>query len=90
MPEVNEAAINTAGIMGGGTIIVSVLGAKTPATSLPKGAIFDDMTRSVMIALETVRELDLSSPTLLTEYSAVFQTVFSFFNIRWTLGSEDA
>ena len=89
MPKVDKAVINTAGIMRGGTIVVSVLGTKTPAAGLPKGAIFDNVTRSVMVALETVGELNLSSLTPLAKYSAVFQTVFSFFNVRWALGGEN-
>ena len=89
MPKVDEAAIDTAGIMGGGAVVVSMLGTKTPVASLPKRAVFDDMARSVMVALETIRELDLSSLTSLAKYDAVFQTVFSFFNIRWALGSEN-
>ena len=70
MPEVDKAAINTAGIVGREASIVSVLGAKTPAAGLPKGAIFDDVTRSVMVALETIGKLDLSSPTPLAKYCA--------------------
>ena len=90
MPKVNKVAINTAGIMRGGTIVVSMLGTKTPAASLPKGAIFDNVTRSVVVAFETIGELDLSSSTPLAKYGAVFQAVFSFFDIRWTLGGENA
>ena len=90
MSKVDKAAINTAGIMGEGTIVVSVLGTKTPAASLPKGAIFDNMTQSVMVAFKTVGELYLSSSTPLAKYDAVFQTIVSFFNIRWALGSENA
>ena len=69
---------------------MSVLGAKTPAASLPKGAIFNNMTRSVVVALETIGELDLSSLTPLAKYGVAFQIVFSFFDIQWTLGSENA
>jgi len=72
MPKVDKAAINTAGIMGRGTLVVSVLGAETPATSFPKGEILNDVTQSVMVAFETIRELDLSSPTPLTKYCAAF------------------
>ena len=69
---------------------MSVLGAKTPATSLLEGAVLNDMTRGVMVASETVGELDLSSSTPFTKHSAVFQTIFSFFDIGWALGSENA
>jgi len=90
MPKVDKAAINTAGIMGRGTLVVSMLGAEAPAASLPQGAVFDDVTRGVVVAFETVGELDLSSPTLLAKYGAVFKTVFSLFNIGWALGSKNS
>ena len=89
MPKVDKAVISATRVMRGRAIVVSMLGTKTPAASLPKGAIFDNMTRSVMVALETIGELDLSSSTPLSKYDAIFQTVFSFFNIRWTLGGEN-
>jgi len=73
MPKVDKAAINTAGIVRGGGVIVSMLGTKTPTASLPKGTIFNNMTRSVMVTLETIRELDLScSPMLLAKYCTAF------------------
>ena len=89
MPKVDKAVINTAGVMRGGALIVSVLGAEAPAASLPQGAVFDDVTRGIMVAFETVGELDLSSPTPLAEYGAVFKIVFSFFDIGWSLGSKN-
>jgi len=90
MPKVDKTAVSHTRIMGGGTLVVSMLGTKTPATSLPKGTVFNDMTRSVMVTFETVGELDLSSSALFTKYGVVFQTLFSFFDIGWTLGSENA
>ena len=48
------------------------------------------MTRGVVIAFETIGKLDLSSPTPLAKYGTVFQIVFSFFDVRWALGGEDA
>ena len=57
--------------MGGGTLVVSMLGAETPATGLPKGSFFNPVTRCVVIALETVWESDIVSPTSFTEDSAV-------------------
>ena len=59
MPKVDEAAIGAAGIMGGRTLIVSVLGAKTPPTGLPQGALFDCVPGLVSAASEAVRELGL-------------------------------
>jgi len=88
MPKIDEAAIGCTGIVGGGALVVSVLSTKAPTAHLPKGAVFDNMTRSVVIAFEAVGELDLSSPVPLAKYSTIFQTIFSF-DIRWSLGSED-
>jgi len=90
VPKVDKATVSYTGVMGGGALVVSVLGTKTPAASLPKGTIFDNVTRSVVVAFETVGELDLSSSMLLAKYSTVFQTIFSFFDVRWTLGGENA
>jgi len=90
MPKVDEAVVNTAGVVGRGALVVSMLSAKTPMTGLPKGTVFDNVTRGVVIAFETIRELNLSSPTLLAKYCAASPTVFSFFDVRWTLGSENA
>jgi len=90
MSEVDETAVNAAGIIRGGALVVSVLGAEAPAASLPQGTVFDDVTRGVVVALETVGELDLSSPASLAKYSTVFKTFFSFFDVGWTLGGEDA
>jgi len=88
--KVDKAVINTAGVMRGGAFVVSMLSAEAPVACLPKRALLDPMTRCILIALETVREDDVISPTSLAKHSAIFQTVFSFFNIRWTLGSENA
>ena len=63
VPKVNEASVSRARVMGGGAIVMSMLGAKTPATSLPKGAIFDDVTRNILVASEAVWKLECSSPT---------------------------
>jgi len=41
MPKINKATINVAGDVGGRAVIMGVLSAKTPATSLPKGALLD-------------------------------------------------
>ena len=90
MPKIDEAVVDTAGIVGGGALVVSVLGTKAPVAGLPKRAIFNDVTRSVVVAFKTVGELDLSSPTLLAKYGAVFKTVFSLFNIGWALGSKNS
>ena len=50
---------------------MSMLGAETPATGLPKGAFFDPVTRRVVIAPEAVWENDVVSPTSFTKDSAV-------------------
>jgi len=88
--KVDEAAVNCTGIMGGGAVIVSMLGAKTPAASLPEGALFDPVTRTVLVAPKTIREGDFVSLMLFAKYCVAFLTIFSFFDIGWTLGSEDA
>jgi len=90
VPKVDEAMVSCTGVMGAGAFVVSVLSTKAPAACLPKGALLDPMTRCILIAPETVREGDLVPPTPLAKYSAAFQTVFSFFDIRWTLGSKNA
>jgi len=90
MPKIDEAAIGCTGIVGGGALVVSVLSTEAPTACLPKGAVFDNVTRSIVIAFEAVGELDLSSPAPLAKYGTVFQTIFSFFDIRWSLGGEDA
>ena len=69
---------------------MSMLSAEAPAACLPKRALLDPITWCVLIAPETIWEDDVVSLTLLTEYGMVLQAVFSFFNIRWTLGGENA
>jgi len=71
VPKVNETAVSCTGVVGGGTLIVSMLGAETPATSLPNGAFFDPVTRRILIAPEAVWEDDVISPTSFAEDSAV-------------------
>jgi len=90
MPKIDEAVIGCTGVVGGGALVVSVLSTEAPTACLPKGAVFDNVTRSVIIAFEAVGELDLSSLVPLAKYSMVFQTIFSFFDVRWSLGGEDA
>jgi len=66
--EIDKAAVGCARKMGGGTVVMSVLSAETPATSLPKGAFFSCMTQGVLIALKAIWERNLVSPTSLTKY----------------------
>ena len=68
---------------------MNVLGAKAPAASLPEGAILNGVTRSVVVASETIGKLDSSSSTSLAKYHATFQSVFSFFYIGWPLSGEN-
>jgi len=89
MPKVDEAVTGCAGSMRGGAIVVSMLGAKTPTTSFPKGAFFNPMAWGVLIAPQAIWELDLSSLALLAEYCTALQVIFSFFHVRWSLSSED-
>ena len=72
MPKVDKATISCTGIMGGGTLVVSVLSTKAPAASLPKGALFNPMTRCVLVAFETIWEDDLVSPTSFAKYCTAF------------------
>jgi len=88
--KLDKAVINCAGVVGGGALVVSMLGAETPAACLPKGALLDPVTGCILIAPEAIQKDDVVSLTSLAEYSAVFQIVFSFFNIGWALGSENA
>jgi len=87
--KVNKAAVNTAGIMRGGALVVSVLGAEAPAAGLPQGTLLNPMTRCVLIASEAIWEDNTVPSTPLAEYTAILQTVFSFFDVRWTLGGEN-
>ena len=89
MPKVNKAAVNCTGIMGGGTLVVSMLGTEAPATGLPQGTLLDPVTGCILIAPEAIWEDDVVPPTSLTKYDAVLQIVFSLFNIRWALGGKN-
>jgi len=71
VPKVNKAAVSCTGIVGGGTLVVSMLGAKTPTTGLPKGAFFNPVAGRILIAPEAVRENNVVSPTSFSEDSAV-------------------
>jgi len=90
VPKVDKAAVSCTGIVGGGTLIVSMLSTEAPVACLPKGALLDPMTGCVLIAPEAIWKDDVVSSTSLTKYSVVLQAVFSFFDIRWTLGGENA
>jgi len=87
--KVDEAAVNCTGIVGGGTLVVSMLGTEAPATGLPQGTLLDPVTRCILIAPKAIWKGDAISPTPLPKYGAILQTVFSFFDIRWALGSEN-
>ena len=89
MSKIDKATISGTRVMGGRTLVVSMLGTKTPAAGLPKGAFFNPMTGCILIAPETVGEDNVISPTSLAKHSTIFQTVFSFFDIGWTLGGEN-
>ena len=90
MPEVDKAAIGAAGVVGGGALVVSMLGAETPLTSLPQGALFDCMPGLVGAAPEAVRKLGLGPMSPFAQDSAALQVVLSWPYIRWPLGSKDA
>jgi len=89
VPKVDKATISCTGIVGGGALIVSVLSTEAPAACLPKGALLNPVTGCILIAPEAIWKDDLVSSTPLTKYHMVLQTVFSFLEFRWTLGSED-
>ena len=88
--KIDETPISSARVMGGGALVVSMLSTKTPTACLPKRALLNPMTGCILIALEAVWEDDVVSSMPLAKHGAVFQTVFSFFDIRWTLGGENA
>ena len=90
MPKVDEAAIGTAGVMGGGALIVSVLSAETPLASLPQGAFLNCMPRLVSTAPEAIRELGLGSMSPLAQDSTALQVVFSWLHVGWSLSGENA
>ena len=47
------------------TVVVCMLGAKTPATHLPEGTLLLDMIGTRLVALEAVGELGFASSMLL-------------------------
>ena len=57
MPEIDEAAIGATGVMGGGALIMSMLGAETPLAGLLQGAFLNRMPGLVSAASEAVGEL---------------------------------
>jgi len=69
---------------------MGMLGAETPAAGLPEGTFFDPMSRAVLVAPKTVRELELVPLASLAKYSVTLWIVFSFLHIRWTLCCKDA
>jgi len=48
------------------------------------------VTRCVLIAPKAIWKDNVISPTSFPKYSAILQTVFSFFDIRWALSGENA
>ena len=90
MPKVDEAAIGAAGVMGGGALIVSVLGAKTPPASLPQGALLDGMSGLVSAAPEAVGKLGFGAMPPLAQDSPALQVIFSRLYVGWPLSGEDA
>ena len=88
--KIDKTPISSARVMGGGALVMSMLSTKTPTACLPKRALLNPVTGCILIALEAVWEGDIVSSTLLAKHGTVFQTVFSFFDIRWTLGGENA
>jgi hypothetical protein len=89
VPGGDDTAGGGTGEVGLGAVVVGVLGVKTPAASLPEGALRLTMVWLVLVALETVGEAGFTSASL-SEDDAASERVFSRFHIRWTLGSEDA
>ena len=90
MPEVDKAVVGTAGIVGGGALVVSMLGAEAPLTSLPQGAFFDHMPRLVSAAPKAVGELGLGPMLPLAQDSAALQVILSWLYIGWPLSGKDA
>jgi len=68
MPKINKAAVSCARSMGGGAIIMSVLSTETPTTGLPKGALFNPVTRIILIAPKAVGEFECGSLVPLAKY----------------------
>ena len=90
MPKVDKAAIGAAGIVGGGALIVSVLGAETPPAGLPQRAFFDRMPGFISTAPEAVGKLGFGSVSPFAQDGTAFQVVFPWFNIGWSLSGKDA
>ena len=71
-------------------IVVRVLGAETPATSLPERALLSTVVRGGVAAAEAIREIGFGAPTPLTQDLSAREAVFSRLNVGWPLSSENA
>ena len=90
VPEVDKAAIGTAGVMGGGAFVMGVLSAETPLTGLPQRALLHRMSRFVSAAPETIWKLGLNPVMSLAQDCTALQVILSWLYVRWPLGCEDA
>ena len=59
----NGTILSVALLVGAVAVVVCMLGAKTPATCLPEGALLRDMVRTRLVALEAIGELGFASST---------------------------
>jgi len=59
----NSAVLGIALLVGNITVVMCVLGAKTPATHLPEGALLLDVIGACIIAFEAIGELGFASST---------------------------
>jgi len=61
----DSAELSIALLVGNITIVVCMLGTKTPATRLPEGTLLFDVIGVQLVALEAIGELGFASSTLL-------------------------
>jgi len=59
----DSAVLSIALLVGAIALVVYVLGAKTPMTRLPEGALLFDMIRTRLVAFEAIGELGFASLT---------------------------
>jgi len=61
----DSAVLSVALFVGAVTLVMCMLGAKTPTARLPEGTLFLDVVGARLIAFEAIGELGFASSTLL-------------------------
>jgi len=95
VPFRHDAGVFDALIVGGGTVVMSVVDAEAPPAVFPQGAVPFGVVGFCVVAFETIREggaLALVSLTLRdgTCFEAIFSLNITPLVFRWSLSGEDA